>query len=467
MITVRGCVVASLVLLVIALQTAHAAAQPNIVFFLVDDQRNTTLGVSGDSFARTPTIDKLARDGVRFTNAFVTTSICAASRASILTSLTERTHGYTFGAPPVSSDHIQASYPTQLKTAGYQTAFFGKFGIKIEDEGQIEHMFDAHSFRDRPYLRKSNSSKVRHIDELNTAEAIAFIDSTTNDKPFCLSVFFSSGHAEDSDKVNHYPSIPAVEGMFDDVRFPAPRLGAASVFDSQPEFLKNSMNRERFFWRWDTQEKYQKNMRGYYRLISGVDVMIRRALDALDQQGITENTVIIYAADNGYYMGDRGFAGKWSHYEESLRIPMIVYDPRQPDANRGRVSDEMVLNIDIGATILDLAAVDQPNHYQGSSLKPFMNGDVPPDWRTDFFVEHRMQHPKIPTWEGVRSERYVYARYDGQSPPYEFLQDLAVDPDQLKNFAGESEYESILSYMRTRCDALRANYVDARKTRSP
>jgi arylsulfatase A-like enzyme len=444
------------------LQSVHATTQPNIVFILVDDQRNTTLGVAGDPLARTPTIDTLAREGIRFTNAFVTTSICAASRASIMTGLTERTHGYTFGAPPVSSNHIETSYPVQLRIAGYQTAFFGKFGFKLEEDDAHEKMFDVYSIRDRPYLRRSDDGEVRHIDEMNTEEAIAFIESASSERPFSLSISFSSSHAEDNDKANHYPSISAVEGIFDEVHFPPPRLGEAKIFDGQPEFLKNSLNRERYFWRWDTPEKYQKNMRGYYGLLAGVDTMIQRVLDTLDRQGLAENTVVVYAADNGYYMGDRGFAGKWSHYEESLRIPLIVYDPRQPQENRGRVIDEMVLNIDIAATVLDLANVEPPKRYQGNSLKPFLDGHDSPDWRSDFFAEHRMNHPKIPTWEGVRGERYVYARYDGQSPSYEFLHDLQVDPGQFKNFAGEPEYESILSRMRIRCDARRDEYVHAR-----
>ncbi|PCJ53320.1 MAG: mucin-desulfating sulfatase [Candidatus Hydrogenedentota bacterium] len=443
-------------------------APPNIIFFLVDDQRNTALGVAGDPYAITPTIDRLAREGTRFTNAFVTTSICAASRASILTGLTERTHGYTFGAPPVPEAFIRTAYPALLRSAGYRTGFFGKFGIQMEGDAK-EILFDDFGNRDRPYLKKQADGTVRHVDEINTEQAMAFLQSRDNDAPFCLSVSFSSTHAEDRDLENHFPPIEAMKDSMEEITFTPPRLSDPSIFDNQPDFLKTSLNRERYFWRWDTAEKYQKNIRGYYRLVAGVDVMIRQVLDTLEQTGQAQNTVIIYAADNGYYMGDRGFAGKWSHYEESLRIPLIIFDPRQPENMRHRILDPMVLNLDIPATMLDLAGVTIPDHYQGRSLMPWLNKGEVDGWRTDFFVEHRMVHPQLPTWEGIRDTRYVYARYDGESPAYEFLHDLKTDPDQLSNVVTNPAYRGILQRLRDRTDALRESYIAAQtmESRSP
>ena len=218
------------------------------------------------------------------------------------------------------------------------------------------------------------------------------------------------------------------------------------------------MNRIRYFWRWDTSEKYQKNMKAYFRMISGVDRVIGRIREELERLLLADNTVIIYMADNGYYMGDRGFAGKWSHYEQSLRVPLIIYDPRIPKKDRGVVKNEMALNIDVPSTMLDLAGVSIPEQYQGSSLLPLMYGRSIPDWRNDFFCEHHMDHRDIPKWEGVRGERYVYARYFEQEPVYEFLHDLETDPDQLVNFASDSAYMDILEKMRKRCDELKGKY---------
>jgi arylsulfatase A-like enzyme len=436
-------------------------APPNIIFFLVDDQQHTALGVAGDPYALTPTIDRLAQEGTRFTNAFVTTSICAASRASIFTGLTERTHGYTFGEPPVPEPFIRAAYPALLRSAGYHTGFFGKFGIQMEGDPKAI-LFDDFANRDRPYMKKQPDGTLRHVDEINTEQAVAFLQDLPGEAPFCLSVSFSSTHAEDSDKNYQYPPIPRVRGLFKDVTYAPPRLSDPSIFDNQPDFLKTSLNRERYFWRWDTPEKYQKNMRDYYRLLAGADMMIQQVLDTLEETGKADNTVIIYASDNGYYMGNRGFAGKWSHYEESLRIPLIVFDPRKPKNLRNRELNPIVLNLDIPSTILDLAGIAVPSRYQGQSLVPWLNGNDPAEWRTDFFAEHRMKHPKLPTWEGVRDSRYVYARYDGQSPPYEFLHDLKTDPDELRNLVADPTYRGILQRLRGRTDTLRDRYVAAR-----
>lgn len=441
----------------------HAAAdvtRPNILFILADDQRNTTLGCAGDAIVQTPHIDSLAKEGVRFSNAFVTTAICAASRASILTGLTERTHGYTFGEPPVPRPFTEAAYPALLRKAGYRTGFVGKFGANYEGFEEAA-MFDVFHDRDRPYVKKQADGSTRHVDEINTEQAIQFLDSTSAGQPFCLSVSFSSPHGEDGDLENHFPCIDAVKGMYEDVTFPAPRLGDPAIFDAHPTFLKESMNRVRYHWRWDTPEKYQKNMRAYYRMLSGVDVMVGRMLEALKERDLADNTIIVYMADNGYYMGDRGFSGKWSHYEESLRVPLIIHDPRHP---RGAVVDAFALNLDIAPTLLALAGVAIPSHYQGKSLLPVLVGEKPADWRTSFYAEHRMNHLQIPKWEGIRDTRYVYARYDAQSPPYEFLHDLQTDPDELKNLAGDPEHETILQEMRSQCDEERERFLAARQS---
>ena len=157
-------------------------------------------------------------------------------------------------------------------------------------------------------------------------------------------------------------------------------------------------------------------------------------------------------------MSCRGFAGKWSHYEESLRVPLIIYDPRAPKERSGRVVGAMALNIDIPATILDIAGVNISKVYQGRSLVPWLEGRPPSEWRTGFFCEHLFENDKIPKWEGVRGQRYVYARYFEQNPVYEFLHDLEKDPDQLRNLVSISDHRKLLERMRRRCDALRDHY---------
>lgn len=439
------------------------APRPNILLFLIDDQRNDTLGCAGHPIIKTPSIDALATQGVRFTNAFVTTSICAASRATILTGLYETTHGYTFGTPPIREDHGRMSYPAVLRRAGYRTGFIGKFGVGMPGPVRKE-MFDYFQPIGRsPYLHKQADGTVRHETDLAGDRALEFLGKQAKDQPFCLSISFNAVHAEDNDKENQYPYPEGVATLYANDTMPLPRLGDPAIFAAQPEFLRESMNRKRWFWRWDTPEKYQKNMRNYFRMISGVDQVIGRVRQALAEGGLADNTIIVYLGDNGYYMGDRGFAGKWSHYEESLRVPLIIHDPRLPAAARGRTPAAMALNVDVPATFLALAGVPVPAHYQGASLLPLMRGETPADWREDFFCEHRMNHPDLPKWEGVRGQRYVYARYIEQKPVYEFLHDLTTDPDELRNFATDPAYQDALARLRRRCDELRDAYRAARE----
>jgi arylsulfatase A-like enzyme len=187
-------------------------------------------------------------------------------------------------------------------------------------------------------------------------------------------------------------------------------------------------------------------------MITGIDNAIARVLKALEEAGLADNTIVIYSADNGYYLGDRGFQGKWSHFEESLRVPMIIHDPRVPKEQRGRVIAAMALNMDLPATFLDWAGVKAPATYRGRSLAPLVTGHKPADWRHEFFCEHVDLAPTL-TWEGIRGERYVYARYFDQQPPFEFLHDLKADPAQLKNFAADPAAAKTLAEMRAKCDA--------------
>ncbi len=454
-------VLPTLVAFLLVSSLAHGAERPNILFFLSDDHRWDRMGCAGHPYLQTPTMDRLAASGVRFSNMFVTTSICAASRATLFTGLYERTHGYTFGAPPISAEHWRTSYPTQLRQAGYRTGFVGKFGVQVAD-GLQQASFDFFRPVTRsPYFHTMPDGTKRHESEIAGDRAIEFLKGCTEDQPFCLSVSFNASHAEDSDRrpgIGHFPWPKGVDGMYDDVVVTPPRLNAPEIFAAHPDFMKRSMNRDRFFWRWDTPEKYAINLRAYYRMISGLDRVMGRVLNQVEDLGWTASTVVIFSGDNGYYEAQRGFAGKWSHYEESLRVPLIVMDPRLPDGARGQVAEPMVLNVDVAATILDLAGVTVPDDYQGRTLCPIVQGKPTSDWRVDTFCEHLMDHPRIPKWEGVRGKRYVYARYFEQDPIFEYLHDLQSDPDQLQNIAGLPAHAATLDTMRQRTDQLRDTY---------
>jgi arylsulfatase A-like enzyme len=434
-----------LLILPVLATTPLLANRPNLLFVLSDDHRHDFLGCAGHPVVQTPTIDSLAANGIRFRNAFVTTSICAASRATILSGLTERSHGYTFGTPKLHRDWIAQSYPALLREQGYHTGLVGKFGVAISGNPKQE-MFDWFQPVGRnPYIKEIDGHN-RHATDLIGDKAIQFVTDAPSDRPFCLSISFNAAHAEDSDKSKHYPPPAREQAMYVDCEVDQPRL--VDSFETLPDFLKQSMNRDRWYWRWDTPEKYDRNVRNYYRMISGLDRNIGRVLDAIQMTGRSDNTVVIFMGDNGYYKGDRGLAGKWSHFEESLRVPLILFDPRATNKGQAITSDAIVLNLDIAPTLLDYADIDPPEHYQGKSLRRFTEQSHPTSWRDSFTCEHLMEHKSIPKWEGIRTERFTYAKYFQQDPPYEFLNDRQTDPDQLKNLVDDPNYVGTLRQLR-------------------
>ncbi len=439
--------------------------QPNIVLFLIDDIRNDVLGCAGHPVAHTPVIDSLAERGVRFTNAFVTTPICAASRASILTGLHEQATGYTFGSPPLSVETCQQTYPAALRRAGYRTAIFGKVGVSFAP-GARNVMFDeVVAISRNPYFRQDVQGNLRHVDDLAADHAIEFIRRVEANTPFCVSVSFNGTHAEDGDKIDQFPYPPSAAGLFLNQQMPEPRISWEDARAITPSFLADSLNRSRYFWRWDTPIKYQINMRNYFRLLAGVDAAIGRVLEVIEQEGKAKNTIVIVTGDNGYFMGERGFAGKWSHYEPSLRVPMIMTDPRQPPDQRGTTRDALVLNIDLAPTIAELGGVDLPTPAS-RSLVSFLQGEAT-GWRDGFLCEHRWARTDIPRWEGVRTEHFMYARYDAVVPAFEFLHDLRVDRDQLINLAIDPARGALLESMRGRLEELRAKAMPNSALREP
>ncbi len=445
---------------------AYANVKPNILFVLVDDQNNETLGYTGHPIIKTPNIDRLAEKGVLFKNAFVTTSICMASRASIFTGLTQRTLNYRprdpLGTTRITDKNLLASFPILLREAGYRTGYYGKNHVHYQNGNQFafDLMFDEWEHLTLGMKELPNGT-TRHSDELIGDRSVEFLRSQPEEQPFFLFMSMTIAHAQDrnlSPGMGHYPWPKAVDGMYEDVEPLRPRLDDPAVFESLPDFLKGSLNRSRYFWRWDTPEKYSVNMRAYYRMLTGMDGIVGRVLEELEKQGLRENTIVIYTADNGYYMGNRGFAGKWSHFEESMRVPLIIQDPRQSISQRGKIEQSFALNLDLPSTFLDLAGLNVPETYQGQSLTPFLSGSRPDDWRTFFFWEHHQFQDIIPAWSGIREERYAYAGYDRMDPPFEFLHDLQRDPDQLKNFADDPEYAEILLRLRQRTAAAIKQY---------
>ena len=440
---------------------SSAQGRPNIVFFFTDDQTSSSLACYGNPIVQTPNIDRLASGGTLFQNAFVSQSICWVSRTSILTGLTGRSYGLQGNHDVAREDAVETLYSDILRANGYRTGFFGKWHARMPKGYKPDNHFDEFEPISRnPFYIKMPDGSLRHETELIVDKGIEFMRNQPKDQPFALNMWFNACHAEDGDRrpgIGHFPWPRAVDGMYEDVVFDPPRLDRPEIFESQPEFLQTTINRERYFWRWNTNEKYQINMRAYYRMVSGIDGAIGRFLKALEEAGLSDNTIIVYTADNGYHMGNRGFAGKWSHYEESLRVPMIVMDPRVPEEQRGKVTEAPVLNLDLPSTFLDWAGVPVPERYQGLSLQALVSGATPADWRTETFHEHFAVRHRIPAFEGIRNERFKYVRYVDHGN-YEFLHDVQDDPDELVNLAGNSKYKKMLQAMRARTDKVVSAY---------
>ena len=433
---------------------------PNLLFIITDDQRFDMMGVV-NPMLQTPNMDRLATDGVRFEHAFVTTPICAASRASLLTGLVERTHQFTFGTPPFKNELVGVSYPTLLREAGYRTGMVGKFGVRTEP-GATDRMFDVfETFAAAPYIREAEDGTMRHLTDITTDRAIEFLRSSDPEAPFALTLSFNAPHADDGDD-RQFIWPEALDSLYADVDLPTPPLSDPAFFEALPEFQKEeSLNRVRWYWRFDTPEKAEHMTKGHLRMISGVDAGIGRVLDELESLGLTDNTVVILMGDNGYFLGERGYAGKWTPHELSIRVPLVVFDPRTDSRARGLNPSMPVLNIDVAPTLLDLAGIDIPTSMQGKSLVSIVDGRSPRDWRTDFFVEHLFNHPQIPKHEGVRGERYKYARYFEQQPVFEELYDLRNDPQEARNLAENPAYGDVLTEMRRRTDELQTEYGGA------
>lgn len=424
--------------------------RPNVVFLLADDLRWNVLGCTGDKNAKTPSLDALAKRGVLFKNAFVTTSICAVSRASIMSGQYARRHKINDFVTDFAPDAYARTFAMLMKSAGYRVGFIGKFGVGTK---MPEASFDY--WKGFPgqgaYFGKGETV---HLTSRMGDQAIEFLKGSKKDQPFCLSLSFKCPHAMDAAK-REYPPDPRDEALFKDVTFPMPKTQGAKYFLAKPDFVQDSESRKRWERRFKTPEMYQTIVRDYYRLVTGMDREIGRIVAELEKLGLADNTIIVFTSDNGYFFGEHGLADKWYLYEESVRVPLIVFDPTLAKEKRGRTVDAMALNIDLAPTMLDYARIDSPKSMQGANLRPWIRGESP-KWRDDWFYEHHTAIKIIPPSEGVRTTRWTYLRWmKDASKPVEELYDLNADPYQERNLAPLMEHRETLRDLRERWEKYR------------
>ncbi|MDH7482754.1 MAG: sulfatase [Armatimonadota bacterium] len=434
----------------INIRSAFAAdKKPNFVFILTDDQRYDAMSCAGHPFLFTPNIDRLAKEGARFRNAFVTIALCSPSRGCFLTGRYAHSHGVINNGTPFS-DEIP-TMPQALQKVGYDTAFIGKWHMDGQEGPRpgFNHWisFKGQGVYYNPTLNINGETKKvdGYMTDILTEFAVDWL-SKTNENPFCLYLCH---------KAVHGPFQPAVRHskLYENVRITKPP-SMNETFEGKPEWVKLGMEPGHDSkGALKSDEGYELFIRDYNRTIMAVDDSVGRILETLEAINKLDDTVIVFASDNGYFQGEHGRLDKRAMYEESIRIPFLMRYPKL--IKPGTLVDEMVLNIDLAPTFLDLAGVPMLPGNQGLSIVPLLKGRKS-NWRSDWLYEYFQEKgfPRTPTMVGVRTDCWKYIEYPEINDKPE-LYNLKDDPQELRNLVDDPKYKHILAEMKSRLERLK------------
>lgn len=456
-----------------ALVGLASAQPPNIVVVLVDDHAFEAVSAYGSylrDHAKTPNIDRLANEGMRFDNFVCNNSICSPSRAAILTGQYSHKNGVKGLNGAINDDSPQ--YPVELQKAGYQTWLVGKWHLKSQPKGYDKHMTvkGQGSYFD-PSFNGSEGEwrKVKgYSTDVYTDIAMKWLKSRDRNKPFLLGLQFKAphhdyGHAERYDELLADVSIPEPPSLYEDIRNSDSNLKklflkgtkfhmlysgkAGGKKDPSTNYYKRHLKdaAPNAMWDHDPNEDddkirvaYQHMIHKYIRCATGNDDNLKRVLDYLDAEGLAEDTIVVYTSDQGYWLGQHGLYDKRLILETSVRMPFLIRYPRL--IKPGSVNNDLCINVDIAPTLLELAGVKTPSAMQGRSMVPLLKGDSPADWRkTQFYT-----YWGAPEHYGVRSDRYTYLKLNGHEPE---LFDRLKDPDQLHNVFGNTDYKKDIQWL--------------------
>lgn len=429
-----------------------AAEKPlNILILYADDWRNDTLGCAGNPIVLTPNLDNLAKKGIRFSHNYVTTSICGVSRANLLTGQWMSRHGNQAFA--MFKTPWEQTFPGLLRKNGYYTGHVGKWhnGVFPKDKYDFGKSYSGN------HWIKNSTGEMIHVTKKNQIDALEFLESKPSDKPFLLTVAFFATHAVDGNPKQYLPQPESME-FYKNITIPIPKTATDEHFRKLPAFIANEKNegRNRWHWRFDTPEKYQEYMKNYYRLATEVDDTCGKIIADLEKRKLLDSTLVIFTTDNGYFHGEHGLADKWYPYQESIRVPLIILDPRMAKSNAGSINDEITLNVDLAPTILNASKVEIPKTMQGRDLSPLYLEKSITSWRKEFFYEHAIIKNKefIPASEALVQKNIKYIYW----PDYatEELYDLTKDPFEEINIIQNENYKDILEQSRTRFKELKA-----------
>ncbi len=427
---------------------AAADPRPNFVFIYTDDQRYDAMSVvqreQGERgrypWFTTPHMDRIAAGGVRFRNAFVTLALCAPSRAAFLTGRYNHLNGVVDNYTSFPTDSV--THASLLRTAGYTTAYIGKWHMGTQSAQRPGFSYSASyvgqgKYQDCPFeINGQSTPTTGWVDDVATDYAIDFIKQQPRTTPFSVVLGFKTPHvpleppprAKDRFTGEKWRTVPSMNDRAP-YREPPAATAAPNIERATP------LN--------------------YFRCISAIDDNVGRVLDTLDALGLAENTVVVYTSDNGYLHGEHSLGDKRAAYDESIRIPLLVRYPKKFPA--GTTADEMILNLDIAPTFLDLAGVKIPREMQGRSVVPLATaraGAARPEWRHAFFYEYFLetQYPQTPTLFAVRTDTAKLVKYHGRDDLTELF-DLRADPYEMKNLARDPAHAALLAKMQGEFDA--------------
>lgn len=416
--------------------------KPNIIFILTDDHRWDALSSMGHPFIQTPHLDKLADEGVLFENAFVTTSLCSPSRASFLTGQYAHRHGVVTNHTAWNNRNV--TFMELLKTAGYETAFIGKWHMPGKGLPKLRGVDQFISFTKEggqgiyyncPLVIDGveTERKGKYITEDLTDLAIDFITKQRTN-PFCLYLSHKAVHFG-------FRPPPHLKGIYKDVdlKLPAESDTWITFTDNHP-FVGALLPMNILY-------------RNYCETVVSVDEQVGRILNKLDEMQISDDTIVVYAGDNGHFWGEHGLYDKRLAYEESIRIPCIVRYPKLIK-DPGRRASQMILNIDLAPTLLDIAGIDLPGNMQGESFKTILQSSAAAG-RKSWLYEHFPVFPiPIPGITGVRTNRYKYIEYQNDKRPKELF-DLEADPKEKQNIIDTEKGEAIESRLKEELERLK------------
>lgn len=466
-------------------------SRPNIIFMMADDHAAHAIGAYGSRINRTPGMDRIGREGMRLDNCFCTNSLCSPSRAAILTGTYNHVNGVTSNSS--TFDARQTTYVSLLQEAGYQTYLSGKWHLGhggIHDPRGFDRwaILEEHgTYYDPEFL--TPDGRYRHegyTTDVITDQALEWLDARDPDRPFCMLIQHKAPHRE-------WEPAPRHATLYDDVEIAEPPTlrddytGRGSPAHEATMTIKHDLtdaDLKAFLppglepddeLRW----KYRRFIVDYLRCVAALDENVAKVLDWLDDNGLADDTIVVYTSDQGFFLGDHGSYDKRFMYEESLRMPFVVRYLREIPA--GSVTDAMALNVDFGATFLDYAGVEVPSFMQGRSLRSVLRGDVPEDWRTSMYYHYWVNRDVAHhVWAhiGVRTDRhklvYYYdepcdapGAYPGRGAPEWELFDLEADPHELRSVYGDPHYAGVTAELKAELRRLQVELGDTECVPAP